>query len=117
MMFRHSFRKTIFPNDVTTPYPYANYIVKDIKRIGTNLGKYIAIHWRMENSKVEDLQLCADDLVKQLNKIKKNHNIEHIYLATDYPLQGETSRSSSFRNLTHYHHDAINKLKSKFCLL
>ena len=116
-MFKHRLFKTIFPDDVTTPYPYANYIVKDIKRIGSNLGKYIAIHWRMESAKAENFPFCANDLIKRLKKIKENYNIDHIYLATDYPLQGKKSQSSSFRNLTHYHHDAISKLKSEFIIL
>src|SRR5205823_4174949 len=65
IMAKHNLRQRFFPEEIP-PIPYANYILKDIKKAKSKLGKYIAVHWRMENVDAASLPICADDLIMVL---------------------------------------------------
>ncbi|GBC05612.1 hypothetical protein RclHR1_06310008 [Rhizophagus clarus] len=103
----------LFP-EITPVIPYNDYILNEAQRLKDKLSSsYIGIHWRLESSIPELLPECVQGLIKTLNKVMKEEGIENIYLATDYPLSSR-SQSSTFKNLSHYHHDAIKTLNETF---
>ncbi len=97
--------------------PYAKHIKDEAQKIKDKLSSsYIAIHWRFETSTPKLLPKCVNGLIKTLNEVMKKKGIENIYLATDYPLLSSRSQSSTFRKLTHYHHEAMRTLNETFKL-
>ncbi|GBC05610.1 hypothetical protein RclHR1_06310006 [Rhizophagus clarus] len=104
----------LFPG-IMPVIPYSDYILNEAQKIKDKLSSsYIGIHWRLEQSTPELLPECVQGLIKTLNKVMKEEGINNIYLATDYPLLSSKSQSSTFRNLSHYHHDAIKTLNETF---
>ncbi|GBC05607.1 hypothetical protein RclHR1_06310003 [Rhizophagus clarus] len=104
----------LFP-EIMPVIPYNDYILNEAQRLKDKLSSsYIGIHWRLESSIPELLPECVQGLIKTLNKVIKEEGIENIYLATDYPLLSSRSQSSSFKEVTKYHHDAIRTLNETF---
>lgn len=105
---------SLFPK-VMPVLPYADHLINEAEKIKNTLSSsYIGIHWRLEQARPRLLPECVDGLIKTIDKIMKEHGIKNIYLATDYPLTSTRSQSSTFRQLTHYHHEAIRKLNDTY---
>jgi hypothetical protein len=104
----------LFPQTMPV-IPYNDYILNEAQKIKDKLSSsYIGIHWRLESSIPELLPECVQGLIKTLNKIMEEEGIKNIYLATDYPLSSSRSQSSTFKEITNYHHDAIRTLNETF---
>ncbi|PKY45597.1 hypothetical protein RhiirA4_517186 [Rhizophagus irregularis] len=104
----------LFPQ-IMPVIPYSDHILNEAQKIKDKLSSsYIGIHWRLERSTPELLPKCVQGLIKTLNKVMKEEGIKNIYLATDYPLLSSRSQSSTFKEITNYHHDAIRTLNETF---
>ncbi|CAG8445541.1 7063_t:CDS:2 [Acaulospora colombiana] len=66
----------------------------------------------MERAKIDLLQNCALSLVKAVDSLKEAHGIQNVYLATDYPVGGGKTQSSTFHLLTEDHHKAMDIVNS-----
>ncbi|RIA95658.1 hypothetical protein C1645_860857 [Glomus cerebriforme] len=106
--------RPLFP-EIMPVIPYNDYILNEAQKIKDKLSSsYIGIHWRLERSEPKLLPKCVQGLIETLNIIMKKEGIKNIYLATDYPLLSSRSQSSTFRQITQYHHDAIRTLNETF---
>ncbi|CAG8479824.1 1315_t:CDS:2 [Acaulospora colombiana] len=112
ILVKHMVRRAIFPT-VMPVVPYAEHILAESNMLREKMSsEYIAVHWRMELVAPEALPGCAKGLVKALKKLSNYTGIPNFYLATDYPLLSNLSQSASFRQLTRYHHNAMNILRT-----
>ncbi|CAH1757981.1 13427_t:CDS:2 [Entrophospora sp. SA101] len=81
------------------PIPYAEHIKNEALKIANQLkSSYIAIHWRMELALPENMPNCAIELVKEIQKIRKDTGIKNVYLATDFPIIYEKNGSISINS-------------------
>ncbi|CAG8529760.1 24038_t:CDS:1, partial [Racocetra persica] len=100
--------RELFPN-ISKVIPYSPSIIKESKKIIKKLNPYIAVHWRMEVGVPELMPKCANKLVETLKKVQKKYGITNVYLATDYPLNGNP-QSQTFHNISYFHKEAIEIL-------
>jgi hypothetical protein len=108
LLFKHHSFTLLFPTKASkVPLKYSYRIKEKAKSFTTRLRPYLAIHWRMETALAENMPRCAESLVSFIKKFKKKHEIKNVYLATDYPLSGQRSQSSTFHKVTPFHHRAI----------
>ncbi|CAG8452248.1 2882_t:CDS:2 [Diversispora eburnea] len=92
---------------------FSDHLIIKASNISDHLDPYIAINWKMEQVKQENMVMCARKLIREVNKLKSQHNISNIYLATDYPLKNNLRQFYSLRNITHFHDKAIKTLRRK----
>ncbi|RIA82458.1 hypothetical protein C1645_788288, partial [Glomus cerebriforme] len=91
--------------------PYSKKLVNIQQNITKKLGNYLAIHWRVENSNIRLMTKCSQNLVDWIKDFSRDHKIDNVYLATDYPLRGNP-QSASFYHITEEHHQAMRILNS-----
>ncbi|CAJ0631479.1 3818_t:CDS:2 [Entrophospora sp. SA101] len=126
LLISSNFRQPLFP-DMREPIPYAEHILNEASKITDRLeSSYIAIHWRMEQTRSANLPGCAKELVRTINEIKKNTRIKNVYLATDFPISYNKNgsiinteisnvmktQSDTFSDITAQHIRAMNILTS-----
>ncbi|RHZ72462.1 hypothetical protein Glove_242g85 [Diversispora epigaea] len=110
LLYGHNLRFSLF--DQSSKMEYAPHLLIAAKEVSKSLHPYIAIHWRMETGNNEMMPGCATKLVKRIKALKYKYGIKNTYFATDYPLLGERSQSSTFRNITAFHYKAMGIIKS-----
>ncbi|CAG8439823.1 6850_t:CDS:2 [Diversispora eburnea] len=87
LLYGHNLRFSLF--DQSSQMEYAPHLLNAAKEVSESLHPYIAIHWRMETG-----------------------NNEMMPGSTDYPLIGEKGQSSTFRNITEFHYEAMRIIKT-----
>ncbi|CAG8486223.1 8860_t:CDS:2 [Ambispora leptoticha] len=104
-----------YPFIDATPLPiaYSEKLVELAQTAASSIHPYVAVHWRMELADDHKLPTCAKDLVKYLQKLKKERGITNVYFATDYPVDGGPIHSGTFHTLNENHHEAIDILRKK----
>ncbi|CAB4412987.1 unnamed protein product [Rhizophagus irregularis] len=113
LLIRNRCRKQMFPL-IEEPIPFAPHILNQANEIRNKLQPYYCIHWRMEQGIPQKMPNCASELIKMINNLKPKEGINNIYLATDYPISGGKSASSTFYRVEKYHKLAIQMLNSTF---
>ncbi|KAI9263821.1 hypothetical protein EDC94DRAFT_517875 [Helicostylum pulchrum] len=94
---------------------YNPELVKLADQTASDLGPYVAVHWRMETVvKTERLMECAEGLVATLQDDVRYQNLS-VFLLTDYPHKLDQwlhSTSDTFHQayFNTYHHKAIQLL-------
>ncbi|GBC05755.1 hypothetical protein RclHR1_06400005 [Rhizophagus clarus] len=112
ILMRHRLPTLLFADTVKFPIiPYSKKIIEIQQKITKKLGNYLAIHWRFEKGKLRLMTQCSQNLINWIKDFSKDHKIDNIYLATDYPLQGK-AQSSSFFNIREHHHQAMRLFNS-----
>ncbi|RIA86673.1 hypothetical protein C1645_740657 [Glomus cerebriforme] len=112
LLMKHHLSTLLFANTINFPIiPYSKKLVNIQQNITKNLGNYLAIHWRFEKGKPKLMTKCSKNLIDWIKDFSKDHKIDNIYFATDYPLQGK-AQSSSFFNIREEHHEAMRMLNS-----
>lgn len=123
-------RHAIFPNSEGVRLEYAPRWLDLATSVASQLGPFIAVHWRMETADPDVMPACASALVsaiKSLVEIPSPDGVlpllgnnssaltRSVYLATDYPLEGPShAHSGTFRDVSDSHHAAIQILRSAF---
>ncbi|KAK4047440.1 hypothetical protein OIO90_006185 [Microbotryomycetes sp. JL221] len=107
-------------------FQYSNFWTKLGQQYSSKLSPYVAVHWRTETLNVENLVECGSNLIHLLKQIKQDQpQIEMVYLATDYPLEGlgkhgqgkgsMIAHSGTMNKLlTQEHHDAMRSFLGEF---
>lgn len=116
--FDWSLRHQVFPETASRYLTYATWITDYADRLLDAAGPTVVVQWRMESVPPVNLLACSAGLVGLLKSTldeESNLDIRTVYLATDYPLEGEALRhSGTFRDIGERHHRAIYTLKSAF---
>ncbi|CAG8488430.1 3728_t:CDS:2 [Paraglomus occultum] len=115
LLMNYSFPRFNYPNlqREMPPLNYANYLIEQAKNAASSIRPYVGIHWRMESAKAKNLVNCSVSLVEYIKRVKQEHKIKNVYIATDYPLDGgDNSHSDTFATLTENHHKAANILNN-----
>ncbi|KAL1914747.1 uncharacterized protein VTP21DRAFT_8005 [Calcarisporiella thermophila] len=120
MLVRYDLRHPLF--DVPVAGPPLNYDhrwFEEAASLARTLRPFIAVHWRMETMDPSVLPTCAHRLAAYLRDLKTRFGMENVYLATDYPLEGRYSHSSTWHldQMAPDHHRAIRELKSEVDLV
>ncbi|RIA86605.1 hypothetical protein C1645_740717 [Glomus cerebriforme] len=112
LLLKHHLSTLLFADTKKFPViPYSKHLINTQQNITKKLGNYLAIHWRFELGNIKLMTKCSKNLIDWINDFSKDHNIDNIYLATDYPLQGQ-SQSDTFKNIREEHHQAMRMLNS-----
>ncbi|CAH1764820.1 10551_t:CDS:1 [Entrophospora sp. SA101] len=123
LLINVNLRQPMFQN-MYKPIPYAKHIRNEALKIVNQLeSSYIAIHWRMEKALPENMPNCARNLVKEIQRIRRDTGIKNVYLATDFPIScnkngsiiinsGEKAQSGTFHKITLHHIKAMKILIS-----
>ncbi|CAG8580709.1 14061_t:CDS:2, partial [Acaulospora colombiana] len=91
---------------------YSTRIAWEAWKIKMALGPYVAVHWKMEEMRAENMHTCVDRLKSKLMKIKNKYGIQNVYLSTDYPISSEFAHPNSYKRFKQHHHRAILMLNS-----
>lgn len=125
-------RYPLYPVSMNLHLDYAPRWIELAQLMAKGISPFIAVHWRMETAPVHHMRACASELVSTINSMlhlnsrtsfggtenlpSKIQEINTVYLATDYPLEGNVAapHSGTFKDVGPAHHDAINIFKSAF---
>lgn len=116
--FDWSLRHQVFPGTASRYLTYANWIMDYADRLLDAAGPTAVVHWRMESVPPANLVACSAGLVELLRSTLEEErylDVRAVYLATDYPLEGQGLRhSGTFRDIGEDHHRAIYALRRAF---
>ncbi|CAG8559132.1 10137_t:CDS:2 [Diversispora eburnea] len=95
ILITHNIRSPLFKNLI--PISYAKHLVNSANKVIKNQlnDRFIGIHWRMEQGKINLMSDCAHRLVNYINNLTESTGINKIYFATDYPISGNSSQAQS----------------------
>jgi len=114
LLLKHEIRYHLFTEFV--PMDYADHIINAANSVSKKLKPYIAGHWRMETGKSTIMPICAKNLIRWFKNKQRKTGIKNLYLATDYPLLGKKSQSTTWHSITNFHTIAIQSLNSSLNL-
>ncbi|GAA5957073.1 hypothetical protein JCM3765_005399 [Sporobolomyces pararoseus] len=113
-------------------FPYSSLWSSLASRISSTLSPFLSIHWRTETLSPSNLSPCADSLLDKIFEVKRKYpEVENVYLATDYPIEGLDSsfatrtdgkedlvgvaHSGTFaKSVTDQHHKAFKRFLKNF---
>ncbi|GAA5985035.1 hypothetical protein JCM5350_003321 [Sporobolomyces pararoseus] len=111
-------------------FPYSTLWSSLASHISSTLSPFISIHWRTETLSPSNLSPCADSLLDKIFQVRRQYpEVENVYLATDYPIEGLDSsfatrseaggggvaHSGTFaKSVTDQHHKAFKRFLKNF---
>ncbi|ORY57100.1 hypothetical protein BCR35DRAFT_335344 [Leucosporidium creatinivorum] len=105
-------------------FPLQSHYTKLASSLTSQLGSFIAIHWRIETLPLDRLPACASSLVDHLVQLKRsNPSLSTVYLATDYPIDslisgrhaGNEAHSGTFtKSLSSGHEKTMRRFLKQF---
>ena len=115
LVFNWEVRHPVFPLVRDTALPYARRWTHVAASLATRLQPFIAIHWRMERVSPSALPSCAPLLANTLfTLLTDTPGITAVYLATDYPTEGEDAPHSGTFRVGEEHRVAMRMFERAF---
>jgi hypothetical protein len=113
-----SLRHPVFEEATSRYLDYSKGIFDYAEKLLDAAGPMAVVQWRMESVRPENLLACSSGLIRLLRLVltrPEYTDVNTVYFATDYPLEGANARhSGTFRNVGDRHHAAIEKFLNAF---
>ncbi|CAE6434261.1 unnamed protein product [Rhizoctonia solani] len=111
-------RHLIFKEATPHYLAYSKGILNYAEKLLDKAGPTVVVQWRMESVRPENLLGCSSGLIALLHLTltqSEHTDVNTVYFATDYPLEGTGARhSGTFRDVGDQHHTAILEFLNAF---